>query len=316
MAQSVNPHDRFFKEAFSREDVAASFLRHHLPADLAGLIQPDSLEIRKDSFVDPELAEHHSDLLYAVRWLNGEPGYVHVLFEHKSYPERRIALDLMRYITRIAEQTLKAGHAGLLPAILPVVVYHGRQPWNIPLDSRALFDAPAALDPFIPAFRYVLTDLTTYSDEELQGDALLRVALLVLKYIFSPQLGERLPGILTLLANLAEQRSGLDYLYTVLRYVASGAPHLSRTVLSESVQRIFTRGNEIMSTIAEEWVREGLSEGRREEAAALVKRLLASRFGDLPEWVDARLQTASLARLEDYAVRVLDAANLEAVLAD
>ncbi|MGY6214418.1 Rpn family recombination-promoting nuclease/putative transposase [Methylolobus aquaticus] len=43
MAQSVNPHERFFKEAFSREDVAASILRHHLPADLSGLIQPDSL---------------------------------------------------------------------------------------------------------------------------------------------------------------------------------------------------------------------------------------------------------------------------------
>jgi len=75
-----------------------------------------------------------------------------------------------------------------------------------------------------------------------------------------------------------------------------------------------------MSTIADEWVREGLreglSEGRREEAAALVKRLLASRFGDLPEWVDARLQAATLDRLEDYAVRVLDAATLEAVLAE
>lgn len=169
MAHSVNPHDRFFKEAFSREDVAASFLRHHLPADLAGLIRPDSLEVRKDSFVDRELAEHHSDLLYAVRWQNGQTGYVSVLFEHKSYPEPRIALDLMRYITRIAEQTLKAGHTGLLPAILPVVVYHGRQPWTIPLDSRALFDAPGAFDPFIPSFRYLLTDLTAYSDEDLRG---------------------------------------------------------------------------------------------------------------------------------------------------
>ena len=79
-----------------------------------------------------------------------------------------------------------------------------------------------------------------------------------------------------------------------------------------------------MSTIADEWVREGLregwqeglSDGRREEAVALVKRLLASRFGALPEWVDARLQTAALDRLEAYAVRVLDATTLEAVLAD
>jgi hypothetical protein len=59
-----------------------------------------------------------------------------------------------------------------------------------------------------------------------------------------------------------------------------------------------------------------LSEGRREEAAARVKRLLASRFGDLPEWVEARLQTATLDRLEEYAIRVLDAPTPEAVLAD
>jgi len=54
MKSPANPHDRFFKAVFSREDVAADFLRHHLPADIASLLLPGTLAIRKDSFVDQE----------------------------------------------------------------------------------------------------------------------------------------------------------------------------------------------------------------------------------------------------------------------
>ena len=101
MKSPANPHDRFFKAVFSRDDVAADFLRHHLPADIASLLLPGTLAIRKDSFVDQALSEHYSDLLYSVKLHNGQPGFVYVLFEHKSYPEPRIALDLNKYLREV-----------------------------------------------------------------------------------------------------------------------------------------------------------------------------------------------------------------------
>jgi len=43
-------------------------------------------------------------------------------------------------------------------------------------------------------------------------------------------------------------------------------------------------------------------------------RLLAKRFGTLPEWVDHRLEQASTDQLEIWSLRVLDASCLEQVL--
>ncbi|MFZ4700595.1 MAG: Rpn family recombination-promoting nuclease/putative transposase, partial [Candidatus Methylumidiphilus sp.] len=115
MADLNNPHDHFFKAVFSRTEVAEDFLRHHLPVGIAALIKPGSLEISKDSFIDPELKEHYSDLLYSVQMTTGQPGHVYLLFEHKSRPQPLIALDLLRYMTGIWGQAVKSGQGTPLP---------------------------------------------------------------------------------------------------------------------------------------------------------------------------------------------------------
>ena len=63
MEQISNPHDKFFKETLSRQEAAVDFVVHYLPKDIASLLNVDSLEISKDTFVDKELASHLSDLL-------------------------------------------------------------------------------------------------------------------------------------------------------------------------------------------------------------------------------------------------------------
>ncbi len=64
-----------------------------------------------------------------------------------------------------------------------------------------------ALTPYILDFRYLLTDLTRYRDEDIRSAVQLRVALLLFKYIFRKELRERLPEILGLLDELASKRS-------------------------------------------------------------------------------------------------------------
>jgi hypothetical protein len=55
--------------------------------------------------------------------------------------------------------------------------------------------APSPLAPYVPDFTYQLTDLSHYRDEELKGLVRQRAALLVLKYIFQPDLGHHLRDI-------------------------------------------------------------------------------------------------------------------------
>ncbi|MCP4682856.1 MAG: Rpn family recombination-promoting nuclease/putative transposase [Desulfobacterales bacterium] len=125
MSEISSPHDRFFKETLSRQEAARDFLIHYLPEELVPLLDVDSLEIQKDSFVDKELREHFSDILYKVDLIDAGSTYVYILFEHKSFPEPMIALHLLRYMVKIWEQELKGGERSF-PPIIPVVVYHGK----------------------------------------------------------------------------------------------------------------------------------------------------------------------------------------------
>ena len=126
-----NPHDRFFKTVFGRTEVAAEFLERYLPPAVAATLDWATLRPEKETFLDPQLTQHPADLLYAVTLRGGEAGYVYVLFEHKSYVEARINLDLLRYRVRIWEQWLNEGNTGPLPVIVPVVFYHGAARWGV-----------------------------------------------------------------------------------------------------------------------------------------------------------------------------------------
>lgn len=196
MAELSNPHDRFFKVVFGRPEVAAEFLAGYLPPEVAAALHWPSLRAVKESFLDAALAAHQTDLLYEVDVITGGVGYVCLLFEHKSYVEPRIGLDLLRYRVRIWEHALKAGTPEPLPVIVPVVVYHGSAVWRVSTQFADGIAAIPALQNYVPRCIYHLIDLGGYRDEDLRGAVILQTALLTLKYIFRDELSERLPGIL------------------------------------------------------------------------------------------------------------------------
>jgi len=260
MIDLANPHDRFFKEMLAQQEVANDFLRHYLPAEVAGLLDLTATELVKDSFVDAELQTHYSDLLYKVRLLDGRGAYVYMLFEHKSLPDELVAFQLLRTMVRVWEAALR--QRGRLWPILPIVVYHGRATWRAGADFLSLLEPPAVLRPYQPDFRYWLCDLSQYEDAELQGVALLRVALLALKYILRPELHQRLPDIGRLLWELSQQEAGLQQVATVLRYLLMGTDQITaeelRTVLDETMPEV---GGRLMGTIAEQLIEQGAKRG-------------------------------------------------------
>jgi len=108
---------------------------------------------------------------------------------------------LLRYIVRIWDRWLQE-HEGAthLPAVLPMVLYHGRRRWTAPTELTGLLDAPAelldALGPYQPALSYRLEDLSTYDEATLATlrlTALARLVLMLLKHARDPDLRERLP---------------------------------------------------------------------------------------------------------------------------
>jgi len=259
MVDLANPHDRFFKEIFSQNDIASDFLQHYLPANFADLLNFSSMHIIKDTFVDKELQEYYSDLLYKLNLKDGRGAFVYVLFEHKSYPDSLVAFQLLRYMVKIWEYGIRQGER--LSPILPVVIYHGEAKWHVGKSFHDLFDTSELFKHYLPEYQYWLCDLSQYKDEELKGAVILRVALLVLKYIFSEDLRQQLPKIFTLLHDLSKRKSGLEYLEVILRYLNCATEKINEDDLKEAVSAVFPEGGVIMSTIAQKWVEQGIQEG-------------------------------------------------------
>ena len=76
-----NPHDKFFKDTFSDVEVARDFIQHYLPESVSEIIDLETLEAQRDSFISQELQETFTDMLYRVK-INEKTGYLYFLFEH------------------------------------------------------------------------------------------------------------------------------------------------------------------------------------------------------------------------------------------
>jgi predicted transposase YdaD len=46
-----NPHDKFFKETFSKIEVARDFMNNYLPQSIISIVDLNTLEPQKDSFI-------------------------------------------------------------------------------------------------------------------------------------------------------------------------------------------------------------------------------------------------------------------------
>src|SRR5699024_10630963 len=129
----------------------------------------------KDSFVQDELVSAYSDLLFSIRIGNRE-GYVYFLFEHKSYPENDVALQLLGYMTEIWKQARRKENIRKLPYILLIVFYQSNQKWANMMTVNDLLgydetnEFEVDMQPLVPNFEFLFYDFSLRSTLEIKGN--------------------------------------------------------------------------------------------------------------------------------------------------
>ncbi len=235
---------------------------HYLPADIAIHIDPNSIKIRKESFIDKELRESFSDIVYEVTLASGI-GYVCFLFEHKSRPDRLTVLQVLKYLVNLWFSHVKEKPGEPLPVVIPLVIYHGMEQWNVPRKLSELIRVPdTALLQYFPDYSFRLMDLYRMNEAEIVGWDGLRLGMLVLKYVFAPDLQDHLETLFRLLGEVLEIDGGQEYWKTTMIYLMTGAPGIDLDKLKETASRTVSpeKGEEIM-TIAEKLIRQGEERG-------------------------------------------------------
>jgi predicted transposase/invertase (TIGR01784 family) len=319
-----NPHDKFFKETLSNVETARSFIKNYIPEKILHVINTEELEIVKDSFIEKGLKATFSDLLYKIS-IKEKPGYIYILFEHKSSPYRLISFQLLKYITNIWELSIKQNRAGKntaeLPIVIPLVFYHGKDRWYIKENLSALIgEIPGELAEYLPDFKYILCDLSKYSDEELKGEVILRIFLEVAKYIFTENIERKLVDIFNLFRKLESKETGMEYFETVIRYLINTREDLTVSTLKDIADKTIPERSEDIMTLADklreegkrEGIKEGIKEGMKEELVETVGVLLNKRL-NLKETkrLGERIKSLDIEQLRKIRDNIFEIASLE-----
>ena len=313
--QVSNVHDAFFKQVLSDPELAGTFLREHLPPEVASLLGPEAPEPIAGSFVDEELRQHHSDLLFRAHLKTREDAFVYILLEHKSSPDPGARLQLLRYIVRLLTRWYDQNEQQLpLPPVLPLLAHQGPDHWKVSYEFADLFGSvPEALRPYLPSFRHAFVDLGPMDDQTLSDKMRLRAFLKALKYGRRKDLPDQLHVVLAEAPALNRKD-----LLAILTYLSKSPVMTDSKLMHETIDFF---ADEPDPQFLEWWFKPRIAEGEaRAEArgeakhgAKLLARLLEKRFGAVPESVRQRISAADAASIDAWAERVLDAPDLESV---
>jgi predicted transposase/invertase (TIGR01784 family) len=308
------PHDAVFRRILGMPANTASQLRAVLPPDLAARLDLGRLTPVPASFVDEALKWRYSDLLFTAP-LDGRDAYVYLLAEHQSSTDPLMAFRMLRYVTRIWDQHLRDHpRARQLPAVIPLVVHHGRTRWASPVQLLDLIDlhpaARQAAQACLPRFEFLLDDLASIDGAQLRDRKLTPSALITLLLLKTATGNPRIPAELRQWAGqlraVLDQPGGGEAFIAILTYIEL----VSEAPASELRDRAASPGpdaEEAYMTTAEMLRTEGRAE-------ALVQ-VLTIKFGPLPARVSQTVHGASSDQVQAWTARAVTAGTLDQVFA-
>ncbi|NBO66271.1 MAG: hypothetical protein EBU88_15750 [Acidobacteria bacterium] len=276
------PHNNFFHYALSHVEAARDLIQTHLPADLVQVLDLESLELQKDSFVDEDLRQSFSDLLYSVQLagVNGEPieGQVPMT-----------CFQLLRYIVRIWEQRLRNGLT--LCPVFPLVIYHGQEYWLAPRSLEELIGGPRAAFEYGVRMSYPVLDIARVPDESLARDPFLQSVLGLLKYSRRRDFEEKLEFLLQCLLKSGTFEVRPEHVEAIFVYISSASPSIPIEKLTMTIEKLFHTQVE-PGSIADRFIKQGRQEGEIHLIQTLQEIL------GLPISDPAMLQDRSLEQLQ------------------
>ena len=312
----ATPHDALFRALLTNPERAGAVLREHLPEPIAGRLGPDPPRLIDGSFVDEALRGSQADRLFEARLTGGTPLLIYALLEHKSRPDPKTPLQIAGYMINIWRRYADdhPDRLNRLPAILPLVFYHGTRTWRVPLSLFDMVEDDKDLRPFSRSMAYILRDVGRMAPRQLASSPETRAVFQALHISRQGEVGADL--LADLLARLAD---GSDLESAVLNYIVR-VMNTRPAALEAALRRAKPeRWENLMGTIAETWIEQGeargkavgIAEGEARGKAETFLRLARLRFGDLPEpRVDA-VRTASPAQIDRWLEPLLSAENLE-----
>lgn len=250
------PHDAAFKAFLTHPDTARDFIQLHVPAEFRAICDLSTLRLESGSFVEEDLRAYYSDVLYSVRTTEGD-GYIHVLIEHQSTPDRHMAFRLMRYAIAAMQRHLDAGNKKL-PLVVPVLFYTGRRsPYPYSTDWLQEFSDPD-MAARLYGSAFPLVDVTVIPDDDIMTHRSMAALTLLQKHIHRRDLSELLDRLAATL--LTGHLTGQQLVSLINYLVQAGETDDAEAFVRNLAQRV-PQHEEALMTIAQQLEQKGIEKG-------------------------------------------------------
>lgn len=284
---NIYSHDAVFKSSMSVSTIAKDMLKAHLPSEISSVVDFRTLRYCDKSFVDRNLKQTESDMLFQVK-IENDDAYIYCLFEHQSKPDKRMPLRLIRYSVNIIENYLSQGNE-VYPLVIPIVIYNGkRSPYPYEQNYSEYFNQTELAKRH--AFNYFnLVDLTVLPDDKIIEQKSSAFMQLAMKHYYSEQLLNKLLELVdTGVYNFSVTIHGEKYVRQMVEYVLN-SPSINRDldiveILSQKSEGLGKMGLSWADSIRQQGVKQGVKQGMQEgiaqERVKVVQQLRAKGFSD------------------------------------
>jgi hypothetical protein len=310
-------HDGSYHLLFSHPELVEDLVKHFIPERWVQDLDFKSLQRVNAKLHTEGLERRDGDIIYRINLHSGGEMYLYLLLEFQSKPDKWMALRVLVYVSLLYQHLARENQltsTGKLPPVFPLVLYNGDARWTAPATLEELIALPKGSDlwRWQPNMGYYLLEESQHAGGEVESPV---------GFLFQMESARDLRKLRELIGELDQSlpednpsltRAFLSWLEQV-RLPGIGLGGLKVKELSEVKNMLTTRIEQWEAELLEKGKAEGKAEGIHEGEAALLRQQLQRRFGALPNWAEQKLTEASCEDLEQWGLKLLEAANLEEV---
>ena len=169
-----HPHDKGYRQLLTNKKTFLELLRNFTGEGWAAEVDEDDLTLVNKSYVQRDFSDKEADIVYRLR-LRGTEVIFYVLLELQSTVDHTMPFRLLQYMVEVwrdacnsvpGKERKRKGFR--LPAIVPAVLYNGRDGWTACRSFREYQSGHERFPRHLLDFNYILFDVVRYGEEDLR----------------------------------------------------------------------------------------------------------------------------------------------------
>ncbi|MGU8220402.1 Rpn family recombination-promoting nuclease/putative transposase [Clostridium perfringens] len=186
-------HDKSYKDLYSKKEIAIDLFKNFINKEFTKDLKADDLTLVNKSFISSDYEETESDIVYKAK-IGGSEAIFYILLEFQSRVDYRMPLRLLFYMVEILREFSKNENHDKndsnikIPAVIPIVLYNGKQVWDVPSEFRKMFYNEEMFHNGVLNFTYDVFDVNNgFTKEELINSKNVTAAIFLLDQKITPQ---------------------------------------------------------------------------------------------------------------------------------